>query len=103
MIFLFKLLKTFAPHKKEMLIHNLCLITQLKNKQGGVSHYGLTIYMKKYLKAKEELWKIKYFTIQKNIIFKKILRKKKPKSFQEIITLQLISSSNTSQNIIFQI
>jgi len=23
--------------------------------QGGVSHYGLAIYIKKYLKAKEEL------------------------------------------------
>jgi hypothetical protein len=32
----------------------------------GVSHYGLAIYIKKYLKAKEEeLWKLKYFTIQK--------------------------------------
>jgi len=31
----------------------------------GLSHYDLTIYMKKYLKAKEELWKLKYFTMQK--------------------------------------
>ncbi len=32
----------------------------------GVSHCGLAIYIKKYLKAKEEeLWKLKYFTIQK--------------------------------------
>jgi len=31
----------------------------------GVSHCGLAIYIKKYLKAKEELWKIKYFTMQK--------------------------------------
>jgi hypothetical protein len=31
-----------------------------------VSHYGLAIYIKKYLKAEEEeLWKLKYFTIQK--------------------------------------
>jgi hypothetical protein len=28
-------------------------------------HCGLGIYVKKYLKAKEELWKIKYFTMQK--------------------------------------
>jgi hypothetical protein len=34
----------------------------------GVSHCGLSIYIKKYLKAKEEeeeeeaLWKLKYFT-----------------------------------------
>jgi hypothetical protein len=31
----------------------------------GVSHYGLAIYMKKYLEAKDELWKLKYFTMQK--------------------------------------
>ncbi len=30
----------------------------------GVSHCGLAIYIKKYLKAKEELWKLKYFTMQ---------------------------------------
>jgi hypothetical protein len=38
----------------------------------GVSHCGLAIYMKKYLKAKEELWKLKYFTMQ-NYNLKKIL------------------------------
>jgi hypothetical protein len=37
------------------------------NKQGGVSHCGLAIYIEKYLKGEEELWKLKYFTI----IFKK--------------------------------
>jgi hypothetical protein len=31
----------------------------LKTKQRGVSHCGLAIYIKKYLKAKEELWKLK--------------------------------------------
>jgi hypothetical protein len=31
----------------------------------GVSHCGLVICIKKYLKAKEELWKLKYFTMQK--------------------------------------
>jgi hypothetical protein len=31
-----------------------------------VSHYGLAIYIKKHLKAKEEkLWKLKYFTMAK--------------------------------------
>jgi hypothetical protein len=36
------------------------------NKTRGVSHYGLAIYIKKYVKAKEEeLWKLKDFTIQK--------------------------------------
>ncbi len=36
-----------------------------------MSHYGLAIYIEKYLKAKEELRKLKYLTMQKNIIFKK--------------------------------
>jgi hypothetical protein len=31
----------------------------------GVSHHGLALYIKKYLKAKKELWKLKYFTMQK--------------------------------------
>jgi hypothetical protein len=31
----------------------------------GVSHYGLDMYIKKDLKAKEKLWKLKYFTMQK--------------------------------------
>jgi hypothetical protein len=31
----------------------------------GVSHCGLAIYIKKYLKVKEELWKLKYFTMPK--------------------------------------
>jgi hypothetical protein len=34
-------------------------------KTRGVSHCGLAIYIKKYLHAKEELWKLKYFTMQK--------------------------------------
>jgi len=34
----------------------------------GVSHCGFAIYIKKYLKAKEEeLWNLKYFTMQKYI------------------------------------
>jgi hypothetical protein len=32
----------------------------------GVSHCELAIYIEKYLKkTKEELWKLKYFTMQK--------------------------------------
>jgi len=52
-----------------------------------VSHCGLAIYIKKYLKAKEELWKLKYFHHAKNIIFKKKILEKKPKILQDIITL----------------
>jgi hypothetical protein len=46
---------------------------QITEKTRGLSHSGLAIYIKKYLKAKEELWKLKYFTMSHNMIFKKIL------------------------------
>jgi len=55
---------------------------------------------KKHPKAKEELWKLKSFIMQKCNLPK--ILSKKPQSFQDIITLYLISSFNTSQNIIFQ-
>jgi hypothetical protein len=38
----------------------------LASKRGACwSHYGLAIYIKRYPRAKEELWKLKYFTMQK--------------------------------------
>jgi hypothetical protein len=52
-----------------------------------VSHFGLAIYIKKkYLKAKEELWKLKYFTMQKILSSKKNLLKE-IKIVQDVITL----------------
>jgi hypothetical protein len=36
----------------------------VKKKTADVSHSGLAIYIKRYLKSKEELWKLKYFTMQ---------------------------------------
>jgi hypothetical protein len=36
----------------------------------GVSHCGLAIYIKKYLKSTEELWKLKYFTMPKYNLLK---------------------------------
>jgi hypothetical protein len=56
-------------------------------KTRGVSHCGLAIYIKKYLKAKEEeLWKLKYFTIAKiYIIFLKNPLTKETKIVQDII------------------
>jgi hypothetical protein len=55
-------------------------------KTKGVSHCGLAIYIKKsYLKAKEELWKFKYFTTQKYNLPKNPL--KETKILQYIITL----------------
>jgi hypothetical protein len=50
-----------------------------------VSHCGLVIYIKKYLKAKEKLWKIKYFTMQKYNLQKNPL--KETKILPDIITL----------------
>jgi hypothetical protein len=61
----------------------------------------LPFYIKKYLKAKEELWKFKYFTMQKYNLQKNPLKENQnPSSYS--ITLKLISSFNTSQNVIFQ-
>ncbi len=64
-----------------ILQHEAQKIRDLHQQGVGMSHCGLAIYIKKYLKAKEELWKFKYFTMQKYIILKKFLYKK-PKSFK---------------------
>jgi len=55
------------------------------NPTRGVSHCDLAIYIKKYLKAKEELWKLKYFTMQKYNLPKNPL--KETKILPDIITL----------------
>jgi hypothetical protein len=52
-----------------------------QNKQGVC----LAIYIKKYLKAKEELWKLKYLTMQKKKSSKNPL--KETKILQDIIFL----------------
>jgi hypothetical protein len=46
---------------------------------GGAA--GQAIYIKTYLKAKEELWKLKYFTMQKYNL-QEILLKETKKSFK---------------------
>jgi hypothetical protein len=48
-------------------------LAQTQLQQGGVTRHGLAIYIKMYLKAKEELWKLKYFTMQKLHNLQKIL------------------------------
>ncbi len=60
-------------------------IQHTKLETRGVSHSGLAIYIKKYLKAKEKLWKLKYFTMQKYNLEKNTL--KETKILQDIITL----------------
>ncbi len=52
--------------------------------KGCVTHHGLVIYIKKYLKAKEELWTFKYFTMQKYNLQKIPL--KETKILQDIIS-----------------
>jgi hypothetical protein len=57
----------------------------VQKKTRGVSYCGLAIYVKMYLKAKEELWKLKYFTMQKYNLQKN--PPKETKILQNIITL----------------
>jgi len=54
-----------------------------RQNKGHVTLWNCHIYIKKYLKAKEELWKLKYFTMQKYNLQKIPL--KKPKILQDII------------------
>ncbi len=42
-----------------------------KHNKGCATLCGLAIYITKYLKAIKELWKLKCFTMQKYIMFKK--------------------------------
>jgi hypothetical protein len=50
----------------------LALTFQCPYKQGVCRDCGLAIYIKKYLKAKQELWKHSNISPCKNIIFKTI-------------------------------
>jgi hypothetical protein len=59
---------TLRPHKPKKLKVLLSL-----NEQGVCHTTALPFTLKSMLRQKEELWKLKYFTVQKNIIFKKIL------------------------------
>jgi hypothetical protein len=52
----------------------------------GVSHCGLSIYIKKYLKEKKELWKLKYFIMQKIIFKKSSKRNQNPSRYYNSIT-----------------
>jgi hypothetical protein len=52
----------------------------------AVSQHDLAIYIKKYVKAEEELWKLKFFTMQKNTLPSKN-PPKETKILQDTITL----------------
>jgi hypothetical protein len=54
-------------------------------KQGVCHIVALPFTIKMYLKAKKELWKLKYFTMQKCNVPKNLL--KETKILQDIITL----------------
>jgi hypothetical protein len=58
--------RRFAPR---VFLFHFCDVAEVVFKSNlvtrGVSHWGLAICIKKYLKAKEEIWKLKYFTMQK--------------------------------------
>ncbi len=58
-------------------------------REQGLCHtVAFAIYIKKYLKAKEELWKLQYFHHAKiYLIFKKHPLKEKPKILQDITTM----------------
>jgi len=76
-------LRKFLKHATLSCLHGTKKI--IIREQGGVSHFGLAIYIEKYLRAKEELWKFKYFTMQKYNLKKIAL--KETKIVQDIITL----------------
>jgi hypothetical protein len=59
---------------------------------------ALPFTLKTILRQKEELWKLNYFHHAKTIILKIKNPLKETKILQEIITLELISSFNRSQN-----
>jgi hypothetical protein len=68
------------------------ITAEITKKTRGLSHSGLAIYIKKYLKAKEEIWKLNYFTMSHNMIFKKSSKRNQNPSIeikilQDIITL----------------
>jgi hypothetical protein len=52
-----------------------------------MSHCALAIYIEKHLKAKEELWKLKYFTIQiYNLSKKSSKRNQNPSRYCNSVT-----------------
>jgi hypothetical protein len=58
-----------------------------------VSHYGLAIYIKKYIKAKEELWKLEDFAMQKYNLQKNPLEKNQnPSRYYNSITNSQVST-----------
>jgi hypothetical protein len=76
----------FCPKKQHIAkeSHALCH-KQNRTKQGVCHIVALPFTLKKYLKAKEELWKFKYFTMQKYNLQKHSLQE--TKILQDILIL----------------
>jgi hypothetical protein len=73
-----------------MILHEgdgMCAVwsSQQHTCKGTIKPWALLFTLKKYLKAKEELWKFKYFTMQKYISSKKKNPLKQTKILQDII------------------
>jgi hypothetical protein len=90
-------LRAFQRYQEHAMKHNSVLgdfRETKKNKGGGVTHCGLAIYIKKYLKAKKIFMKIQIFhhakkyNLQKNPL-------KETKILQDIITLYNKSQVST--------
>jgi hypothetical protein len=67
----------------------IIILPLLSKPTRGVLHRGLAIYIEKYVKAKEELWKLKYFTMQKYNLLKKFPKRNQNPSryyYNSIIT-----------------
>jgi len=59
---------------------------QTKCKQGLCHTVAFPFTLKKYLDSKEELWKLKYFTMQKNNLQKILEKKPNPSRYYNSIT-----------------
>jgi hypothetical protein len=71
---LFKSMHKSNEIKTPRIKHMIRVATCILFKQGVCHNVAFAIYIiRKYLKAKEELWKLKYISLCKNIILKKKL------------------------------
>jgi hypothetical protein len=80
-------------------------LTKLKNNKGVVCHtmaLPFTTLKKKYLKTKEELWKLKYFSMRKYNLQKNSLKETLNPSRYYYNSLTNLKFQQKPKNIIFQ-
>jgi len=85
-LYIFIYIMQINVERERVIENNIFMFPFIKKKQVGVSHCGLAIYIKIYLEAKEELWKLKYFIMQQYNLPKNPLKETKDIP-QDIITL----------------